>query len=72
MLDGSPGNGTVVSLTVTDTFAPAPYSVRIDTAIEGSQGAPPFTSAIQTGLFFPNQSLQVWMPWGCVCLQAYA
>jgi hypothetical protein len=68
--DGSTGNTTVVQLTVTDVFEPAPLSVAIKTSIAAlDPQAVPFTSALQTGLSWGQKlsPVNIWMPWGKGC-----
>ena len=72
VLDNSPHNGSVVRLIVTDTVVPSAHSVRIDTTVSAADaGAPPFTSTLQTGLFWGHKDVtnaaQIWMPWGKGC-----
>ncbi len=70
ILDGSAGNGSTVSLNVTDTFVPAQQSIVIQTSIRiMGDTIFPFTSTIQNGLFWEpkSDSARVWMPWGKGC-----
>ena len=70
----TPGNTTVVMMTVIDVFAPAAFSVTINTTVAAAnQTAPAFTSALLTGLHWaaaPDPATpapQIWLPWSKGC-----
>ena len=66
-----PKHGSNSSMVITDTYVPAPHSIRISTTVTVLEPSPAFTAGLRTAISWPiakGKSMRFWLPRtkGCV------